>query len=58
VGGVVGGVEATLLSLHQLLARRYAAKPHAAAAKDWSGRGRLERKGAKKRSRALALRAG
>jgi len=50
-GGIVGGVEASLLSLHQLLACRYAAKP-------LRGRGRLERKGAKKRSRALVLRVG
>jgi len=52
----VGSVEAALLPLHQLFARRTAAKPPAVAAAavadDWSVMARLEKPGAMKRSRA------
>ena len=52
----VGSVEAALLPLHQLFARRTAAKPPvvaaAAVADDWSVMARLEKPGAMKRSRA------
>ena len=42
----VGSVEAALLPLHQLLTRRNAVKPHAAAvAADWSRQGSIGEEG-------------